>query len=272
MKLAFSTLPCATWSLEKTLRICNENGIGAIEMRLGLNEWSGLEMTPEQVAGVQTLLKQHGVIVCNFGTSIVVKDYDAGQMQQILQCISLARQLGAKGLRIMLGTYKIRYSEAAAAADQGGIQRWLREACAAAAKADVEIWIETHNEFATGAALRKVLDAVKAPNLKVIWDIIHPLELKESIEDTLALIGHEIAHLHLKDGKPWEDPDLANWHYTKLGEGILPIAKIVRLMQQRNYPGFYSLEWESMWRPEIRGEGFEGEVVIPDFASYMRKI
>lgn len=270
LKLAFSTLPCAGWTLDRLLQVCRDNGIGAIEMRLGLNDWSAPDMTPARAAEVRAALAAQGVRISNLGTSIVIRNYDTAQMAQLLQCAALAEALGTRGLRIMLGTYKVRYSEEAPLPDEAGIVQWLREACAAAALHGAEIWLETHNEYASGAAMRRVLDAVRMPNCRILYDVIHPLEVQETVSDTLAFMGRDIAHVHLKDGRPWDDADLANWEYTRVGQGAIPLAQIVNRLQAQGYSGYYSLEWESAWRPEIRGPGFEGETAIAEFANYMR--
>ena len=43
-----------------------------------------------------------------------------------------------------------------------------------------------------------------------------------------------------------------NWTYKKLGEGGLPIKQMLDLLEGSGYSGYYSLEWENAWRPEIR--------------------
>ena len=45
---------------------------------------------------------------------------------------------------------------------------------------EIEVGIETHNEYATGQSLRKLLDDVNRLNIKIIWEIIHPIEDGES--------------------------------------------------------------------------------------------
>ena len=42
----------------------------------------------------------------------------------------------------------------------------------------------------------------------------------------------------------------------------------VKLMTERGYDGYYSLEWEKMWHPEIE----EPEVAFPQYVEYMRKL
>lgn len=272
MRLAFSTLPCAGWPLAKVIDICQANQIGAIEIRLGLNDWSAPDLDDAALQQVAATLKAAGIAVSNLGTGLVIRDDARDKFDELRACIRYAKAVGAPGLRIMLGTYKVRYSEAAPEADLPGMTHWLREACALAAESGVGLWIETHNEFASIASLRRVLDAVQAPNLKILWDVIHTLEVSETVAQSLVAAQGDLVHVHIKDGLPWPDPDLANWRYTRLGEGEIPLGSIVSALQSRGYAGCFSLEWEPTWRPEIRGEGFEAETVIPHFARFMRRL
>jgi sugar phosphate isomerase/epimerase len=131
--------------------------------------------------------------------------------------------------------------------------RFLRTIADYAEGKNVEIWIETHNEFSTGAAMRPLLDSTGRRNVKVIWDLIHPFEQGETPEQTLAYLGDSVAHVHVKDGRKKRDPELIDFEYTKLGEGELPIREALRLLDGSGYRGYCSLEWENAWRPEIRG-------------------
>ena len=252
------------------MQLCRQQSIDAIELRMGLNDWSSRDMDDAELAQLKLALKKAGVAVSNLGTSVVIHGDDPEQSQALEKYLRVAQALDARGLRIMLGSYKVRYSDVKPVADEPAMVNWLKRSCDLAAQFGAELWLETHNEYATIGAMRRVVDQVSRPNLKILWDLIHPLELGETLDQSLSLLGDSLAHVHIKDGKPWDDPDLANWKYTKLGEGQIPLAEVVGKLQARGYDGFYSLEWESAWRPEIRGPGFEGEIVIPHFAQYMR--
>ncbi|MDR6550629.1 sugar phosphate isomerase/epimerase [Paenibacillus qinlingensis] len=118
--------------------------------------------------------------------------------------------------------------------------------------------------------MKKLLDDVNRSNCAVIYDIIHPLEEGELPQDTIALLGSRIVHVHMKDGMPFEDPMELNWKYTKLGEGHIPIAEILQLLNQAGYKGFYSLEWETKWRKELQIFGMEPEIVFPAYYEFMQ--
>jgi hypothetical protein len=43
----------------------------------------------------------------------------------------------------------------------------------------------------------------------------------------------------------------------------------VRMLQKDGYRGYYSLEWEGVWRKELNGEGYEPEKAIASFRKLM---
>ena len=64
---------------------------------------------------------------------------------------------------------------------------------------------------------------------------------------------------------------MSSWKYTRIGEGIIPIKEIVEMIRLSGYEGYYSLEWESSWREELRGEGFVVDDMVRQYCEYMKK-
>jgi hypothetical protein len=52
-----------------------------------------------------------------------------------------------------------------------------------------------------------------------------------------------------------------------MGHGDVPHDEIHAVLQGGKYHGYYSLEWEKRWHPEIA----EPEVAFPQFAEYMQR-
>jgi sugar phosphate isomerase/epimerase len=53
-----------------------------------------------------------------------------------------------------------------------------------------------------------------------------------------------------------------------VGDGELPIAKLYAALKSIGYDGWFTLEWEKRWHPEIE----EPEVAIPAFAKFIRAL
>ncbi|WP_158560380.1 sugar phosphate isomerase/epimerase family protein [Paenibacillus contaminans] len=273
-RLAFSTIPCDGWSLDETVDMAKQYGFQGLELREG-NVWGiSVEMTKDERSAVLRKVEEAGLRVIDIGSGVCLtgSEGDAAQLMHFCKVVSLAQDLKASGVRIFLGYFRNRRDEQVPAIPYAELVAYIRQACDYAATTGVQVWIETHNEFSTGRALRTLLDDVDRPNCAVIYDLIHPLEEGESPADTLALLGSQCVHIHIKDGVPFEDQMELNWKYTKVGEGKIPVASIVGMLESAGYTGYYSLEWETKWRKELQVPGMEPAIIFPAYADFMRMI
>lgn len=270
--LAVSTLAFQDWELEDAVRICRENEIDAMEIRLGFHDWSKMELSDQVYRENYRKISDGGLQVSDLGTSIRVIGYDEKRLEELKQCAHIAELLHCRGLRIMLGNRHRFWSDKVPEIDYDGLVRWMIEADEILENSQAQIWIETHDEFATGKMQRKLLNEYPFRNVRLLWDIMHPLEAGEEPEETLGYMGKDLVHVHIKDGQPWPDPDRSSWKYTRLGEGDVPIRKIVRKIRQAGYTGYFSLEWESAWREEIRGKGYAIEDMVRQYSYLMKEI
>ena len=243
--------------------------IDALEIRLhNGNRFFDLPM--EEVPAAVEYLRKHNVHVVDLGTNLDLCYYDEGLIAEGKRCVDLAVMTQAKGIRVFLGTFIKRFSEESFHNYQD-VVKMLQALCTYGSEKGIEIWVETHNAFSTGKVLKKVIEDVDCENLKVIWDVMHPYEFAETPGETLALLGERIAHVHIKDGDRKEDPDLLLCRYTKLGEGTVPVPEIVSLLEKAGYDGYYSLEWESEWRAEIKDTFASLPEILAHFNDYMKK-
>ncbi|MNF96335.1 hypothetical protein D3C84_791220 [compost metagenome] len=75
----------------------------------------------------------------------------------------------------------------------------------------------------------------------------------------------------MKDGVPFENPTIHEWKYTPMGEGQLPLASIISTLQNSGYDGYYSLEWEPKWRPELKELNLEVPAVLESYVNFMKE-
>lgn len=270
MKLGFSTVACMDSSYKEVAECAALAGIHNIEIRLDKNN-KIFGLSEKELPEFMEYFKRKKLIISDLGTSVVLLDYEPEKVKKAKECIKLAAIVGTKGIRIFLAKFLKRFSDEDFFCYEG-IVKALQELCEYARKYNIEIWIETHNAFSKGSVLKRLLDDVAYENLKIIWDIIHPLEQGELPEETVGYVGKYIAHVHIKDGVKREDKDLISYEYTKLGQGELPIAECVRLLTEIGYAGCFSLEWEREWRAEIRNIYDNTADVLQDFCIYMKNI
>ncbi|NQX62771.1 sugar phosphate isomerase/epimerase family protein [Paenibacillus qinlingensis] len=276
MKLAFSTLPCEDWSVEQLIGACADYGYSGIELREGIHAWGKLDTdrTIRRQAG--EAMASAGIQVTDIGSGLCVKGLGDAERQQVEmvfpQLLAFAQDFGSPAIRIFLGNFMRRFDDPMVELNHECIVETIRYMCDLASEASIRVWIESHNEYATGKVLRGLLDDVNRTNCAVIWDVLHPLEDGEQPEETLRWLGKDCVHVHMKDGKPWEDPIQHDWAYTLLGEGCSPNQHIVSLLLASGYEGYFSLEWETKWRQELRVAGSEPEEVLPAYVSYMANL
>lgn len=271
-KLAASTLAFQDWTLEDTVKVCRDNGIEALEIRMNFHPWSGLSLPDQTYKEIYEYLCKNQMKVSDLGTSIRINRYNENGLEELRRCSQIANILHCRGLRIMLGFKKKRWSDDVPQVDDDGVVKWLIEADEILDQYQTEIWIETHDEFAKGEVLRNLLNRHEFRHIKLLWDIMHPLEAGEQPRETLGYMKGDLVHVHIKDGTPWGDPDRSSWKYTRIGEGDVPIKEIVDMITETGYNGYFSLEWERAWREELRGEGFEVDKMIRQFAQFMNKV
>ena len=138
-----------------------------------------------------------------------------------------------------------------------GIAGQLHILCEKARPLGVDILLEVHGDINTSDRILKVADLTDSDNFGIIWDIQH------SREDPVRFWNRTkrlVRHLHIKDS--------ICSSLCPTGEGELPIAQIVRMLENDGYNGYYSLEWEKRWHPELRDAAEE----FPLYVKLMKEL
>jgi sugar phosphate isomerase/epimerase len=103
------------------------------------------------------------------------------------------------------------------------------------------------------------------PRVRVLWDLHHPYRTNgEKPEVTYANLSPYTVSIHVKDSRP--NPD-GGHTYVLLGEGDVPLKKMLDLLVAGGYAGYAILEWEKRWIPALA----EPEVVFPQYVHKMRE-
>ena len=270
MKKAFSTVTCLDMSMTEIIEHAKRADIDTLEVRLDRQD-NFMGYSLENISEAKAILDKEGIAIRDIGTSCNFRTYSSDMVTKFKSCIDIAAAVGAKGLRVFLGTGYNKHSDKVFC-DYEGMVKSIRESCDYAKPLGVEVWAETHNDFSKGSVLAELIKAVDRENFKIIWDLIHPYELGESAAETIAALGDNIAHVHIKDGKRNPDLNMVNYIYTKLGEGELPIADMVWRLLDAGYDGYFSLEWENEWREELKGVYNDLDKLLYDFNFFMKGI
>jgi sugar phosphate isomerase/epimerase len=265
-RIAFSTLGCPAWSWKTILEQADRLGYAGIELR-GVAGEMDLPKVPElqgtRLAGTKRDLAALGLVVSDLGASAQMHHKDpverGKQLDEGRRFIDLAQAMGVKYVR-MFGD-KIPEGEPKEEVMKR-VVAGFQQMAEYAKPAGVTVLIESHGDFTHSADLEGILTRVGSPQFALLWDAHHSFVAgKEKPADTYAKIGKWIRHTHLKDSKP----EGGDRRYVLLGSGEVPVKEQVLVLAKAGYPGYYCLEWEKKWHPEIE----EPEVAFPQYAKTM---
>ncbi len=124
--------------------------------------------------------------------------------------------------------------------------------------------LETHDDWLTSAAVLEILSDFDPEEAACLWDVEHPCHHGESPTSTANTLKRYVRHIHIKDGAIRDGKSIPRL----LGEGDLPLDKIIAALREIGYDAWICLETEKRWHPETAPDP---EQSIPQFVQYMRK-
>ncbi|MDZ7264072.1 MAG: sugar phosphate isomerase/epimerase [candidate division KSB1 bacterium] len=270
MKLAFSTLGCPDWTLEKIISNARGYGFSGIEIR-GVGEHLDVTMLPQFTSHSQETLRQledaELNIVC-FSSSILLSPAESSletpQLEELKRYAELCSRFQTKFIRIFGGKLGQRTWEQAI----DGAATYLEKMIAALGSSDVKILVETHDDWLNSHHFHQLLERVPSDHVGLLWDINHPyMFIGEEPARTWHNVGNWIEHTHWKDSRRVAVSP-ARWEPCLMGEGEVPHQQIYRILRNAGYTGYLSLEWEKRWHPELP----PAEMAFPQFVAFMTRL
>ncbi len=265
-RIAFSTLGCPAWSWKTILESADRFGYAGIELR-GVAGEMDLPKVPElqgtRLAATKKDLSALGIVVTDLGASATMHEKDPAarekQFDEGRRFIDLAHALGVPYVR-MFGD-RLPPDEPKDEVMKRVVDGF-QQMTAHAKPAGVTVLIESHGDFTRSDDLAAILTRVDSPQFALLWDAHHTFVAgREQPADTWARLGKWVRHTHLKDSRP----EGADRRYVLLGAGDVPVKEQVKVLAAAGYKGYYCLEWEKKWHPEIE----EPEIAFPQFAKAM---
>ncbi len=263
MKLAFSTLGCPNFSWTEIYSMASDLGFDGIEIR-GLGEdifaVKAQPFTESQLPQTIKKLEQLRLeIPClSSGSCLSLSDKSEENHEEIVEYILLASKLGTPYVRILADDKPHPTDEV----DDKVVLAALRRLTPLAEEKGVTLLIETNGVYSDTTRLCKLLGDISSDAVAALWDINHPYRFAdETPEQTVQNLGAYIKHVHIKDSVI-ENGDVK---YKIMGEGDLPLDKVMMALRSINYEGYLSLEWVKRWAPDLAEAG----IVFPMYASYM---
>jgi glucosamine-6-phosphate deaminase len=267
MKISFSTLGCPTWSLERILDTAGRLGYDGVELRfIGDDDalWARPELTGAGLAETLARLRDSALAISCVDTRSFFHDPPGPARERALdeaaRSLELAARLGAPGIRVFGDRVQSGQDfDSTAALVAHALQR-LGEI---ARGLGVEVWLESHGDFARARDTLGILERVPSPAVGAVWDPANAFELGEAPAEGHRVLGARIRHVHVKDlvaapaGQAHGLPALP-------GRGTFAPERVLSVLQAAGYDRWISFEWEKKWHPAIEDPDF----ALPHFIRW----
>lgn len=239
MNLCFSTLGCCDRDLEQILSLAKDHNISALEIRGidGVLDNTRIDaFLPKNSDNTAELFKIYGISPIVLGTSCAFHSPEKYE-KAILEgkdSIKIAESLGIPNIRV--------FGDKLTEGSTHRIISGLSELCSTSDK--VNILLEVHGSYNTVEALSTIISAMTGiDNFGLIWDIEHTHKpYGDMWEEFYLAMRPYIKHIHIKDRSE---------ALCLIGEGNIPIKQITERLLDDGYEGYFSLEWEKKWHPEL---------------------
>ena len=246
--------------LGPALDVCEELGIRAVELRT-IEGVQIVDQTPEALRVMKQELEGRGIHVCAIASPFLKCDRgDDPPVQERVheRALQAAAALSAPVVRAF--AYWREPDPAAALPQLGSV---LGVAAARSSDAGVTLALENEHEcnVATSVEAHAALDAAASPHLRLIWDPGNAAMLDPGSFAGLGgieTIYDRVAHVHLKDVS-------ASGSWTRVGDGIVDFAALLRYLAEAGYDGYLSFE------THYQRDG-SGELATRDCVAALRSI
>ena len=270
-KLAFTTLGCPEWSFTRILDEARKIGFSGIEIR-GLEDKmlaeEIIQFLPENKTATLSALKDHNLEMIGFGSSVSFHQQDKfdAMLAEGKRAIDVCQFMGIPAIRIFGDKFPPGEKEASVisrVAKGAGILAEYGE------ERGVKVLLETHGDFITLERIKGVFDQVRSRNLRLLWDVGNTdFTYGDNFMEFYQPLKDLIVHTHFKDHIRGIPGDEKTYKYCRLGEGQIPVKAIVKQLLADHYTGYFCLEWEKKWHPELP----EAEIAYPDFVRILSEV
>ena len=266
--MSFSTLACPTWTLPQVIEIAVSSGYDGIELRFLEGEDSLWKLPAFQGSGLaeaKRMISDNGLSITCVGTSCRFHSPDRSErgrwVEEGKRMAELAASLDSPGIRVFGD--KVQPGE-----DRDSTRKWIAEGVRWLAEETkengVEVWLETHGDFASSTETMRIVQQADCTKVGVVWDPANCFtDSEEDPRGGASAFGTALRHVHLRDLNSHNDV----WEPVLTGSGKFPLREIVAKLKAIDYQRFVSFEWEKKWRPELA----EAEVAVPQFAKWFRQ-
>lgn len=267
MNTCFSTLACPDWTLSEVLHAASNYGYDGVELRVisrELDLWNLPEFQLSSLATTRAVIQDHGLVISSVGSSACFHSPDIQERERnldlALRMAEVAVGLGAPSIRVFGDHIQ-------PGSDRKQTAAWIAESITRLADrlklAGVQVWLETHGDFATASDVSEIFAKLDSPQVGIIWDPANAFGQMGEEPLFPPQMSSRIRHVHLKDLMRGTQGSTS---YALTGEGEFPFNTMFASLAAIGYDGFVSFEWEKHWHPELAAP----EIALPHFIKWWK--
>ncbi len=241
IKLSTMSSVCPDWTLDEVFAGMKRHGYKGFEPRVEWNHSCGiaLELSAVERKEMVRRFSDEDLELCCIATGVQMAAEDisvrSGQIEDLRRYIDLAGDLNCPLLRTFGGIWS-HDKEIKVMVDY--VVEGYSQVLDQARDRKVTVLLETHDHWSNSVTVRAVLEQANHPNLRALWDIMHPQRVFERTTESFEVLKPYIAHTHAHDGTFVE----GRMTTLPLGEGIFDHLVPLQLLSAANFEGFFSVE------------------------------
>jgi sugar phosphate isomerase/epimerase len=275
MKFAFSTVACPKWDFETIAAKAKEYGYEGVEVRGFLNEsiLSAANVFLTDPQKVKSIFAFHKIEIACLSSSIAMtgnKRADRRLAEDCKRFIDTAAAVGSPLVKVFDsqvapgGLFNpAKWGNHSRSSTGNDLGDWLAPLGDYAAQRGVTIVVENALSFRSSKEMWLILDRLSHPSIACCWDVANAAMIGEHPSVSVPTLNSRIQYVQVKDALL--GPLGAN--FCKLGEGDIPVQKLLIRLLGIGYTGWVSLEWEKAWLPGLA----EPEEILPDSIKKLRE-
>ncbi|MCP4167525.1 MAG: sugar phosphate isomerase/epimerase [Chloroflexi bacterium] len=230
-----------TYGLDESLRGIAAAGFNYVELSsvMGWTEHVPIDAIDEQIAEIKgkldaldlqiSALSGHSYLTTAEGVVVGKK------------AIDLCTKLGVSLMNTAIGGH---YSEDE---DKGAFMGYIHELADYAAERGIVIGLEVHGDImASGALSIPLIKEIGQDNVGINYDTANCVFYGDvqAVDDIRATVPY-LVHVHLKDTRGGK----GDWNFPGVGEGHVDFSGILKILQEEDYTGPFSVEIEFQGEP-----------------------
>jgi len=258
IRLAFSTVACPDWTIDKVVQQAAEMGYEGVELRTLGPGGSGLASDPmlSKPDTTRGAFEAQGIVPVCLSTSWSVYHDDPSVCQdafwQIKHSLEWAAQIGCSCVRVF--GYEVGLG-----LDRSKIIERLAERVSAladvAGSLGVQLLLENTGPMAASKPWWWLLNVVDHPMVGLCWNVANAAAVGESPSVSVPMLNSRIRLAKVKDTQVGQGSG-----FVPLGDGTVGIQSFLKRLLGVGYDGFVTVEWDRLWLASLAS----AQTYLPD--------